>query len=152
MIERRPYADPLAQDVAVVRTGAVGVVEQQQARLGRPQRGPRGCLGRPQADLGRLQADVVAPLLPQPVAQKQLLHPSVGLVVDGVIPPPPGIPAVGARLGSRYPPRPVVDVVHHPVGGIPLGGQVPRPVVGVGHGVGLTPVVWVLSSTRPSAS
>ena len=72
-------------------------------------------LGCPQADLGRLQADVVAPLLPEAVAQKQLLHPSVGLIPDSVIPRPPGIPAVGARLHSRNPPRPVVDVVHHPV-------------------------------------
>ena len=129
------------RDVAVVRAGAVGVVEQQEARRGsRPgcRQAARG-LGCPQADLGWLEADVVAPLLPEPVAQKQLLHPSVGLIADGVIPRPPGIPAVGARLGPRYPPRPVVDVVHHPVGGVALRGQVPRAVVGVGHGVGLAP-------------
>ena len=141
LIQRRPHADPLAQDVAVVRAGAVGVVEQQEARRGsRPgcRQAARG-LGCPQADLGRLQAGVVAPLLPEAVAQKQLLHPSVGLIVHRVRPRPAGIPAVDARLHPRNPPRPVIDVVHHPVGGVPLRGQVPRTVVGVGHGVGGPP-------------
>ena len=140
LIERRSHTDPLAQHVAVVRGCAVTVFEQQQARR-RGRSGRRQAsrsLSCPQADPGRLQPRVVTPLLPQAVAQQQLPYPSVGLILDGVIPRPPGIPAVDARPGSRDPPRSVVDVVHHPVRRVALRGEVPRPVVGVGHGVGLS--------------